>query len=314
MRRIILSVMFCFISFGLLWAGGPPSYGYDRPLSPESSLHRCQRAVSQAAEKFMYRKLDAIGSCLQAVSRNLVKKNEPDAAGAAHACIFRLSRIDDFEARLIEEINTKCDPSQGNVTHTLGDILGEGAGVLEPLQTTNLNAYCASFGGDGSIDSLIEWSSCLAAAIECAVDSAIATQFPRALEWMEWVGPEMAASHGNPDRIAEAVAALAAVEAAIEGATDDNLPEISCGPSASVPAEPVADPTCPCSFDVALFPPGTAGGDSSWRGNGILRRDPSQRCHQRFVVQGPSRQEANCSVSSGSLSVEHSIECGRIGL
>ena len=257
MRRILLSGMLCFISFGLLWAGGPPSYGYDRPLSPESSLHSCQRAVSQAAKKFIYRKVNAIGSCLQAVSRNLVK-NKPDAASAAQACILQFSRMDDFEASLIEGINTKCDPSQDNVIHTLEDILGAGAGVMEPLLATNLDAYCASFGGDGNIDSLNEWSSCVAAASECAVDSAIAAQFPRALEWMERVGPEMEAFHGNPNRIAEAVAALAAVEAAIEGATDDNLPEISCGPSASVPtesvAELIADPTCPCSFNAAFFP------------------------------------------------------------
>ena len=246
MRKFIFSLTL-MLSFGLVWAKSDKS--------PESSLNSCQDAVRKEAQKFMHKKMDAIGRCLQDVSKEIVKKNEPDASGAAESCVKRFSKIDDLEAKLIEKISKKCDPLQDKVTHSLEDILGAGAGVMEPLEATNLNDYCASFGGDGTIDSLSEWSSCVAAASECAVDSAIAVQFPRALEWMERVAPEMAASSADPAKIAEALANLAAVEAAIEGATEDNMPEISCGPSSGGPP-PDPDPVCPCSFSAALlFPP-----------------------------------------------------------
>ena len=262
MRKFIFSLTL-MLSFGLVWAKSDKpdkSDKSDKHRSPESSLNSCQDAVRKEAQKFIHKKMDAIGRCLQDVSKEIVKKNELDASGAAKSCVRRFSKIDDLEAKLIEKINNKCDPLQDKVTHSLEDILGAGAGVLEPLEATNLDAYCTSFGGDGTIDSLSEWSSCVAAASECAVDSAIAVQFPRALEWMERVAPEMAASSADPAKIAEALANLAAVEAAIEGATDDNMPEISCGPSGTG----TPDTGCPCNFKAALFPTLSAtGADNS---------------------------------------------------
>ena len=144
MRKLIFSLTL-ILSFGVVWAKSDKS-----AKSPESSLNSCQDAVRKEAQKFIHKKMDAIGRCLQDVSKQIVKKNELDASGAAKSCVRRFSKIDDLEAKLIEKINKKCDPSQEKVTHTLEDILGAGAGVLEPLEATNLNAYCANFGGPWS--------------------------------------------------------------------------------------------------------------------------------------------------------------------
>ena len=207
MRKLIFSLTL-MLSFGLVWAKSDKS--------PESSLNSCQDAVRKEAKKFMHKKMDAIGRCLQDVSKQIVKKGM-DASGAAESCDRRFSKIDDLEAKLIEKISKKCDPLQEKVTYTEADILD--AGDPFGLQATNLEDYCASF-GVSSIGSLSDWSSCVAAASECAVDSATA-QFPRASEWLGLVEVAMTAL--------EALVNLNAVRTAIDSDDDGKL-DITCGP------------------------------------------------------------------------------------
>lgn len=54
--------------------------------------------------------------------------------------------------RLATAITRRCNPTQSGVAHTLGDILGVGAGVSQPLNTDDLNAWCSHYGGDGTIE------------------------------------------------------------------------------------------------------------------------------------------------------------------
>ena len=118
------------------------------------------------------------------------------------------------------------------MTHTLADIIGSGAGVSQPLNAENLNAWCSHYGGDGSIDTLQEWIDCLTAAAECDVDSTIASQYPRALEWLNLVKPSMQALSppvADPTKITDAVAGLDAVKAEIDGPDNDNVVSIQCG-------------------------------------------------------------------------------------
>src|SRR5262249_25957348 len=113
------------------------------------------------------------------------------------------------------------------------DIIGSGAGVPQPLNAQNLNAWCSHFGGDGSIDSLQEWTACIAAAAECDVDSAIASQYPRALDWLNLAKPAMQALSppaADPTMITDAVAGLVAVQAALDP-NNDNVVRIQCGSS-----------------------------------------------------------------------------------
>jgi hypothetical protein len=82
-------------------------------------------------------------------------------------------------------------------------------------------------GGDGSVDSLAEWLDCVAAASECAVDTALAVTYPRGLEWLALVRPAML-----PIDQDGAVAALDAVFAALDGTPAGDLtPDIRCGPA-----------------------------------------------------------------------------------
>jgi hypothetical protein len=93
--------------------------------------------------------------------------------------------------------------------------------VAEPLKVSNLDAYCAHFGGDGSIDTAAEWRACVRNALSCSAYASIAAEFPRALEWLNQVGAAMPAG--------DAKNALIAVEAAIDGTSDDNIPSLQCG-------------------------------------------------------------------------------------
>lgn len=93
--------------------------------------------------------------------------------------------------KLAAAITEKCAPGQPGVTHTLADIIGAGAGVVQPLNAQDNNAWCSRYGGDGSIDSLQEWIDCITAAAECDVDSAITAQYPRVLDWLALVKPSM---------------------------------------------------------------------------------------------------------------------------
>jgi hypothetical protein len=94
-----------------------------------------------------------------------------DAAGAASSCVTQLRKVEDSRGqgrqlsdKLAAAIVKNCAPGQAGVTHTLADIIGSGAGVLQPLNAENLNAWCSHYGGDGSIDTLQEWIDCLTAA------------------------------------------------------------------------------------------------------------------------------------------------------
>jgi len=206
--------------------------------TPETSLNTCQKAVKTAAAKFVSKKVAAIGTCLQAISVQMVKNNAVDASAAASSCVKQFRLLNDSRSlgkslpeKLSAGIAVKCAPG-GNNTHALGDILGVGAGVSQPLNADDLNAWCSHHGGDGSIDTLQEWSDCISAATECDVDAAIAAQYPRVLDWLALVKPSMQALTppvSDPNKITDAVAGLDAVKAAIDGPDTDNVVSIQCG-------------------------------------------------------------------------------------
>jgi hypothetical protein len=193
--------------------------------SPAASLQRCQRTVQKSSAKFVAKKLKAFDVCLTKVSDEIVRNDAPNAAGAAATCAGALAKVASIEQKMVQSITATCDPAAGT-EHTLGDVRGIGAGVSEPLATVNLDVYCAAFGGDGVLDSVAEWIECIDAANECAVDAAIAAQFPRALEWLDLVRPPLAALVPTP---VSALATLDATNAAIEGPIDDDIVHVGCG-------------------------------------------------------------------------------------
>lgn len=208
-------------------------------LTPEVSLNNCQNAVKVETANYIKGKQTAIAACLQRISIEVVKKNGAGDVGlAAATCVAQFRKISDSRLlgkslgeKFTAKVGAKCDPAQSGVTHTLGDILGAGAGVNEPLNAQNISAWCARFGGDGSIDTVQEWMSCIQTAAECSVDAAISTQYSRALEWLDEVRPDMEGltpPSTDLTKVSDAVDGLDTVRAAI-GGTGNLTPTIQCG-------------------------------------------------------------------------------------
>jgi hypothetical protein len=211
--------------------------------TPEASLNTCQNAVKAATQKFVTGKVAAIGACLQAVSTQIVKKNAANASAAARTCVSKFRKLQDSRGldkqlsdKLAAAITKKCDPGQPGVTHTLNDVLGSGAGVAQPLDADNLGAWCSHYGGNGTIATLQDWMHCITAAAECAVDSAIASQYPRVLDWLNLAKPAMQAVQppaADSTKVSDAVAALTALQAEIDP-NDTHLVSIQCGGIVSI--------------------------------------------------------------------------------
>ena len=191
---------------------------------------------------------------MQAVSTQIHQNNAPDASGAASTCVTQVRKIDDGRGRQLSDklaaaIVKKCAPGQPGVTHTLGDILGAGAAVPQPLNAENLNTWCSHYGGDGSIDTLQEWIDCITAAAECDMDSTIAAQYPWVLDWLDLVKPSMQGltpPGTDPTKVTDAVAGLEAVKAELDGPDNDNVVSIQCGGIGSVgTATAVSSPARP---------------------------------------------------------------------
>lgn len=208
------------------------------PTSAEVSLNNCQNAVKVETAKFIHKKIAAIGACLQAISTLVVKYNAPALSGAAGLCVTQFRSINDSRGKgrslpekLTAGIAARCTPGFPH-GHTLFDILGTGATVSQPLDVESIGAWCAHFGGDGTISSLSDWTACITASADCSVDAAIATQYPRALEWLDAVELAMLALFPpaiDPTKISDAVAGLTAVRTAIAGPSNGSSPDIQCG-------------------------------------------------------------------------------------
>jgi hypothetical protein len=207
------------------------------PPPPATSLNTCQSTVRTAAKTYVQNYVNAVGTCLQAVASKVVKYNAPVNSIVASSCVLQFRYLSDSRAlgrsypeKLTKAINAKCVPG-GNNTHAVADILGPGAGVSEPLNAQDINAWCARFGGDGSVDSVAEWLSCIETSQTCAARAAVSTQYPRALEWLAAVKPVMQAltpPATDPNKITDAVAGLDAAAAAIDGPNGDGQPSLLC--------------------------------------------------------------------------------------
>jgi len=200
--------------------------------TPQTSLEKCQKTVKTEGTKFVAARVKAVEGCLAKIAKSVIKDNGP-AGDAASSCVSSFRKLNNtadptktLEAKMTAKIVAKCDPATPGIEHTLQDILGTGAGVPQPINAENINTWCARFGGDGAINTLQEWIDCVVAANECAGDEAISTHFPRALQWFDQVRPAMVALIPSPT---DAVAALDAVNGSIEGANNDNVPNLQCG-------------------------------------------------------------------------------------
>ena len=218
-------------------------YGTTAQAGPEeSALNKCQRTVSVEGGKYIQNYVKTAGACLQKVSIDLVQKAEPTpGTGTAKACVAQYRKIRDsrllgksLEEKLAAKITAACSAGP----FTLDDVIGSPSpGVQQPLDAEKLAAYCQYFGGDGTVNSVAKWTDCVVAAHTCAARSALATQYPRAVEWL---GALVVPMNGVPsplsdlNRTTDAVAGVQADETAIDGTPIDGQPDLTCGNVASV--------------------------------------------------------------------------------
>lgn len=203
---------------------------------PSRSLDKCQKTIAKATGKYVRTYADTVGKCLMQASTVVLAKGGI-VADAARTCATQLAKIVNssrpdatIEAKFLAKIAKACDPGTNpRLAHAESDIYSLGATTLS---ARNLDAWCGEFGGDGSIDGYDEWRDCLAAASECQGRLLVAAEVPRALEYTAALAPAIAGLPSSPKNT-DALTALQAIDSHLEGATDDNLPEIHCGPVAA---------------------------------------------------------------------------------
>lgn len=204
-----------------------------------TSLNTCQAQVKSAAQTYVDGYIKAVTGCLQAVSKDLIQNSaSTPSATTARTCVTSFRMISDSRGagkslaeKLLKSIDTKCAPGMPNVTHTLADVLGPGASV-DPIDAENIEQWCTNFGGSGSITSLVDWTDCVMMSHGCGAREAIATQYPRAIEWLGLVKPAMMALSPVPatdhTEITDAVAGLTAVVVAMDPG-NTGAPNFQCG-------------------------------------------------------------------------------------
>jgi len=241
------------------WTG--TAYAFTPP--PQTSLNTCQSAVRTAAATFEKNKILAISTCLQRISGDIIKSNVPITATTARICVTNLRKIYDsrgLNLSLIEKRDTaikkKCEPGMLMVNHNNNDITGN-AGGLAPLvapgiDTNNIETWCQRFTASGSITDTAGWIACIDATHECAAVTAIAAEYPRALEWFNASHLQAAITAlgappvSDPNKYSDAMKALLGSVSSpvfvglipeIDGSPVDEKPDVQC-PALAPP------PTC----------------------------------------------------------------------
>jgi hypothetical protein len=217
--------------------------------SAEKSLAGCQSKARTAGTKYARLSQAAIATCLDAIAGEVLKKNA-SVAGGVKPCTTQFEKIGRTDGRSLgdtwmQDVAAKCDPLPAN-PHTLDDLLGSGSpGVAEPLEVADLGRFCSAFGGDGSVGSFAEWASCMKAAHDCSVATAIGSEFPRAAEWLEQLGSLMPPS--------DARSAILAFEAAVDGADDDGVVGPECGPAPAPSPSPAPGGGFPATGQITCW-------------------------------------------------------------
>lgn len=201
----------------------------------ERSLSACQSAVAKESSKYIQVIAASIDGCMNRMSAEVLQGQDTAAAAAQAAkhCVSALRKLansDDpgkqVSSQFDSKLRRKCDPAANpKLSHAESDTYTIGASTLG---AANQNQFCQTFGGDGSIDSFAEWRDCLRAAAHCQALQTAATSWPRLLEYLAALRTAMAALPANT-KTADALGALQSIESAVEGPTDDNVPELACG-------------------------------------------------------------------------------------
>ena len=216
------TVRCCLVVSLLLLAGG--AVAAPDGLA-EKSLDRCQTAARAQGIRYL---TACTGPSRRVSARRVevLKKNASSLAGARAVCTAQFDKLgrsdgQSFADQFTESVTKECALAPTNA-HSLDDLLGGALpDVAQPLNVSDLGSRCARYGGDGSIDSVDEWVGCIRAGLDCSLYNIVAAEFPRGVEWLNRVAAEMPVSDGRT--------ALLAFEAALDGASDDDRPDLTCG-------------------------------------------------------------------------------------
>lgn len=208
-----------------------------------TQLQACQLAASSASSKYVRAATRAVGSCLNAMSAAVVQGGvtlTQAATSSAELCTLSLRRLrnsndpgKELAATAAATIATSCDPAVNPaLLHDPADVWGAGP---SSLGAAALAESCAGLVPGEAITSVAGWSDCLLAASDCQVRQSIALRWPRALEYMAALKTAIGALPPTP-ATADALAALGALDTALEGGIEDDLPDVQCGAPRGVAA------------------------------------------------------------------------------
>jgi len=197
-----------------------------------SDLAACQRVVASASARHLRAVTKAVDGCLRKMSaRTIVGGLDVTAAATASArtCARAFRKIEnaakpekELAALFDGKVDQACDPAANpRLTHAAADTWTVGNATLG---SASIGGYCRHFGGSGSVASFAGWRDCLRSATECQARQTIAVRWPRALEYLEALKVALAALPSEAD----ALAALTAFDAALEGPKEDDRPEVDC--------------------------------------------------------------------------------------
>jgi hypothetical protein len=195
-------------------------------LPPAPSLARCQRTVAEEGQQFVTRVQQLVGRCLDAASEEALRRQQPGVDAAARTCVNALAEIRTsrgelgVQQRFATRLARWCTPGQPDVGHTTADVVGTNPGGAQSIGARSVGALCATFGGDGAIDTVEEWLDCVVASHWAAAATAIATEVPRAAQWLAELRPAMLGSADSSD----AVAVLDVLAGEIEDAGSRSTP------------------------------------------------------------------------------------------
>ena len=207
MRRATVVVSAVVVLFAVQANAGPV----------ETSVNRCQLTAQKEVQKYAKYRLAAIDSCLGKAANEVLSKDR-DISRAVPLCITQFRKLYDsrglgkgLEEKLRSKIAAKCVPGNPPVQHTLGDVIGVGASVTQPIQVNNLDTFCPQFGGDGSVDDVNERVDCMVDGIKTAQEILVVVQYPRAFEWLAALTTAFGTAtppNSDPTKVQDALVAI----------------------------------------------------------------------------------------------------------
>jgi len=234
MKASILSIAIVTIAFTAV-----PAFG-----QAQRSLDRCMREASKSTAKHQAAVVKGLAKCFERISKDQIKDNRPDFSKVGKACSAQLRKMVNTQrpertllAKTAARIDKRCQPARN--PHTTDQVLSlTPSGVPQGIQAKNMESFCISFGGTGVINNVSDWVECQLNAAECGALQQVATEFPRALEWMDAVRPVIV---DLGPRFIDAVVALDEVRERLDSDLD-GVVDLNCGPGFTDCGNGVVDP------------------------------------------------------------------------